>query len=96
MLILFQDPTGNSELGESAVEAITPGQQERLRRLLGVETYSRRWPHIPATELRASAVEHPYCTGGHLLLVGMEGHRSQVRPLGHAASWHYMVRRTCS
>ena len=53
MLILFQDPTG-----ESAVEAIPPG----------VERYSRRWPHIPVTELRASAVEHPYCKGEHLLL----------------------------
>ena len=68
MLILFQDPTGNSELGESAVDAIPPGQQERLCRLLGVERYSRRWPHIPATELRASAVEHPYCKGKRLLL----------------------------
>ena len=68
MLILFQDPARNSELGDRAVDAIPPGQQERLRRILGVERYSRRWPHIPVTELRASAVEHPYCKGEHMLL----------------------------
>ena len=68
MLILFQDPAGNSELNDSAVDVIPRGQQERLRRILEVERYSRRWPHIPVTELCASDVEHPYCKGEHLLL----------------------------
>lgn len=68
MLILFQDPAGSTEMENGAVDVIPCGQQERLCRILGVERYSRRWPKIPLEALHASAVEHPYCKGEHLLL----------------------------
>ena len=62
MLILFQDPDGSTELENGAVDVIPCG------RILGVDRYSRRWPKIPLEALHASAVEHPYCKGEHLLL----------------------------
>lgn len=48
-------------------------EQERLCRLLGVETYLDRWPQLAAIpearmEMLASAVEHPYMSGERLLL----------------------------
>ena len=68
MLFLFEDPTGAEERRPSSIEAVAANQQERLCRLLGVERYKRRWPHIDELELRKSAVEHPFFKGQWLLL----------------------------
>ena len=68
LLILFKDPENVDASRESSIEEIASGQQHRLRRLLGVERYRTRWPHIDEQELRESAVEHPYCAGQYLLL----------------------------
>ena len=68
LLFLFEDPTGQEERAATSIEAIPGKQQERLCRLLGVERYRRRWPHIDEEELRRSAVEHPYLKDQWLLL----------------------------
>lgn len=68
LLFLFEDPTGQEERAATSIEAIPGKQQERLCRLLGVERYRRRWPHIDEEELRQSAVEHPYLKDQWLLL----------------------------
>ena len=68
LLFLFEDPTGREERSSTVIDAIPGNQQERLCRLLGVERYKRRWPHIDEDELRRSAVEHPYLAGQFLLL----------------------------
>ena len=68
LLFLFEDPTGQEERAATPIEAIPGKQQERLCRLLGVERYRRRWPHIDEEELRRSAVEHPYLKDQWLLL----------------------------
>ena len=68
LLFLFDDPTGEEERRPSSIDAIPAKQQERLCRLLGVERYKRRWPHIEEEELMKTAVEHPYLKGQFLLL----------------------------
>lgn len=55
------------------MKRVAPSQQHRLCRLLGVDRYLQRWPHLQAStlaveELRASAVEHPHLKGEFLLL----------------------------
>ena len=68
LLFLFEDLTGREERSSTVIDAMPGNQQERLCRLLGVERYKRRWPHIDEDELRRSAVERPYLAGQFLLL----------------------------
>ena len=67
LLFLFDDPTGQEER-PTGIDAVPGHQQDRLCRLLGVERYKRRWPHIDGEELQRSAVEHPFLPGQFLLL----------------------------
>ena len=67
LLFLFENPAGGEER-PTGIDAVPGNQQDRLCRLLGVERYKRRWPHIDEDELRKSAVEHPYLPGQFLLL----------------------------
>ena len=69
-MVLFQSPEADLSTIEvpSGAETIAPSQQQRLCRLLGIDRYAERWPHIDRCELKASAVEHPYIPGEFLLL----------------------------
>ena len=69
-LLLFQDPSAD-ELAQDAdhdCDKVHISQQSRLCRLLGVQRYAHRWPHIDVDELKASAVEHPFLKDEFLLL----------------------------
>ena len=69
-MVLFQSPGADLSTIEvpSGADMIAPSQQHRLCRLLGIDRYAERWPHIDLRELKASAVEHPYTPGEFLLL----------------------------
>ncbi|CAE7548235.1 tkt [Symbiodinium sp. CCMP2592] len=69
-MVLFQRPDEDASTIEvpAGAETLAPNQQHRLCRLLGVARYAERWPQIALSELKASAVEHPYIEGEFLLL----------------------------
>ncbi|CAJ1439150.1 unnamed protein product, partial [Effrenium voratum] len=69
-LLLFRDPCAD-ELAQDVdhdCDKVHISQQSRLCRLLGVQRYAHRWPHIDVDELKASAVEHPFLKDEFLLL----------------------------
>ena len=69
-LLLFRDPCAD-ELAQDVDHdcgKVHISQQSRLCRLLGVQRYAHRWPHIDVDELKASAVEHPFLKDEFLLL----------------------------
>ena len=81
-MVLFQSPEADLSTIEvpSGAETIAPSQQQRLCRLLGIDRYAERWPHIDRGELKASAVEHPYIPGEFLLLHRRRMPASSVDP----------------
>ncbi|CAE7487143.1 tkt, partial [Symbiodinium necroappetens] len=81
-MVLFQSPEADLSTIEvpSGAETIAPSQQQRLCRLLGIDRYAERWPHIDRGELQASAVEHPYIPGEFLLLHRRRMPASSVDP----------------
>ena len=73
LLRLFQDPD-LEQLPDNVSGPVVPkSEQQRLCRLLSVDTYLSRWPQLQASaaakaELMASSVPHPYIAGEHLLV----------------------------